>query len=537
MKKTIMTLLSMTLAITVLMSQTLTNEAKLETTPSFFALYEKNRHAQIPNYVTLDFILTATYLFKQQSITQMEEEEMFGLFKDLAGGMKETLLEAYAPEKEEALAYVLVLNALLGTPSSDVPKKAWDLALEELTLITKHQDIATSPIAKVKMDYTQYKIRAKYTKNAKLSSYFLALKYMSYMPFMVNAHQATGVSKETAMAQMQNALYLAQALEKHATLYTQIEKKLKALSGKGDDLSLVVLGDEINSTTKAQDYVNSLKQYPKINERIIDTTQIETEDIPRATLALKLLPSRFSVDGYIFSALTYPNVGKVKGEADRLSSFIDGKHVRGYPTIMDIAAVFVDKLPHESQYENYKEQVASLKKDINLTHESIYDFDFAIYKQLLEDNRTNSFKGYYTQSKYIMNLYQKQSYTGGLKGMFFDSRTEAHLEDNISKVLDLVIAELRLFPHSQAFGEIVKKLRALDKKEIPYTKKEIIFLNNVDNLFKNILLSTDAPIKVDIHTNPVEGKVMYEALDAPRVVYHGQARGAVYVHREYIDKR
>ncbi|MEA1953790.1 MAG: DUF3160 domain-containing protein [Campylobacterota bacterium] len=508
-----------------------------ETTPSFFALYEQNRQEQVPNYVTLDFILTSTYLFKQQSITKMEEEEMIGLFQELALGLKENLLKDYSPEKKEALAYVLVLNELLDINSTDAPKDALTLAEKELKLIKKHEGIVSSPIAKVKMDYTQFKVRAKYTKNAKLSSYFLALKYMSYMPFMVNAHSAIGVTETVATEQMQNTLYLVKTLKPLSKLYKQIEEKLRVLSGEGDDLAIAVLKDEHNTSTAVQAYVNSLERYPKINERIIDTTQIKAEDIPKATLALKLLPSRFSPDGYIFSKLTYPYVGQVKRKKDKLTSFIDGKNVRGYPTVMDISAVLVNKLPAESKYENYSQQVESLKKDMNLILDNIYAYDFAIYKQLLEDNKTNSFKGYYTQSKYIMNLYQKQSYTGGLKGMFLDNRTEAFLENNISKVLDLVIQELKLFPKSETFSMLIEKVKELDTKTQPYDKEEIQFLNNLDMKFKHLLDSADTPIKVDIHTNPVEEKVMYESLGEPFVKIKGKGRGAVYNHREFISER
>ena len=533
-------LFSVVLTATLLMSQD-TKVSQSQTSPSFFALYEQNRQEEVPNYVTLDFILTATYLYKQQSITQMEEKDIYGLFKELAVGLKKNLLKDYSPKKKEALAYVQVLHALLDTNSTDVlmgvPKDVLALADKELELIKKHKSITLSPIAKVQMDYTQYKVRVKYTKSALLSSYFVALKYMSYMPFMVNAHEATGVSQELAKEQMQNALYLAQALKPLAKIYNNIEEKLKRMSGTGDDLSLTLLTDEHNTSLDTQAYINSLAQYPKINERIIDTTQIQAADIPKATLALKLLPSRFSPDGYIFSRLTYPFVGRVKGKSDRLTSYIDGKNVRGYPTVMDISAVLTGNMPKESQYENYTEQVASLKQDMNQTLDNIYAYDFAIYKQLLEDNKTNSFKGYYTQSKYIMNLYQKQSYTGGLKGMFLDTRTEAYMEHNISKVLELVLEELKLFPTSKDFYALIAQLKALDSKTAPYSKKEVKFLNTIDMQFKKLLESTDTPIEVDIHTNPVEGKVMYEVLSEPQVTEVHGAKGAVYRHREEIKGR
>ena len=159
MKKTILVLLSTLLILTTLFSQTTP-----KTIPSFFDLYDQNRKEQIPNYISLDFILTANYLFKQQSITHLEESILYPKFKKLAFGLKANLLKGYTPHKKEALAYVLVLNELLGNRSVNVPKEALGLAQKELKLIQKHQGIMNSPIAKVRIDYTQYRVRGKYIK-------------------------------------------------------------------------------------------------------------------------------------------------------------------------------------------------------------------------------------------------------------------------------------------------------------------------------------------------------------------------------------
>jgi len=304
-------LLALTVFVTLLLSQP---SQATQTTSSFFDLYDQNRKEQIPNYITLDFILTANYLFKQQSITQMEQEEMYADFKKLAFGLQENLLKVYTPDKKEALAYILVLNQLLGNAINNSPKEALQLAQQELNLITHHQSIIHSPIAKVKLDYSQYQVRGKYVQNKTLQSYFLALKYMSYTPFMVNAHEATGVSPQIAKQQLNNAHSISQALKPLMELYVNIEKRIKILSGEGDDLSLALIVNQPNNIAHIKTYLNGLNHYPKIGERIVDTVRIAPQEIPHATLALKLLPSRFTPDSYIFSSLTYPNVGVLQGK-------------------------------------------------------------------------------------------------------------------------------------------------------------------------------------------------------------------------------
>jgi hypothetical protein len=403
-----------------------------------------------------------------------------------------------------------------------------------------------SPIAKVKLDYSQYKVRGKYVKNHELKSYFLALKYMGYMPFMVNAHPATGVSPKAANEQMINARFVAMALKPLMGEYLAIEQALQRLSGKGDDLSLMELLESEAlapnmarlkpSVPNIRKYLNGLKRFPKISERIIDTSKIQKQDIPKASLALKLLPSRFTPDSYIFSQLTYPNVGLLQGQKNRLTSVIDGKAVRGYPTIGDLAAVLVGLNSPESNYQGYKQQVAKLKH-IQPNMNSVYGYDFAIYHKLLKQKKINSFKGYYTQSRYVMNLYQKQSYTGGLKSIFIDERKKAYLEKNIGEVLDLLIAEDRLLPNSKQFINILQELKKLDKKRNVFTPSEVMYLNNLDSKFKSILEDKDAKIEVDIHTNPVEGRVMVEVLREPFVRDVDGGRGAFYNHGEEIRKR
>ncbi len=543
MKKTF---ISIILLVALLLGGQIPTPKKQETTSSFFDLYDQNRKEQIPNYITLDFILTANYLFKQQSVTALEKEVLYGKFKKLAYGLKANLLNGYTPQKKEALAFVLVLNELLGNRSVGVDPQALALAKKELKLIASHQGIVVSPIAKVKLDYSQYKVRGKYTQSSELKSYFLALKYMSYMPFMVNAYPATGVSQKIADEQMINADFIATALKPLMSEYQSIENILHKLSGKGDDLSLVnLLESEASAPNKARlkpsvpnirKYLNGLKRFPKISERIIDTSKIKKQDIPKASLALKLLPSRFTPDSYIFSQLTYPNVGVLQGKPNRLSSRIDGKMVRGYPTIMDLSAVLVGNSPIEQNYQGYRQQVAKLKSIVP-SLDSIYGYDFFIYHKLLKQNKINSFKGYYTQSRYIMNLYQKQSYTGGLKSIFIDERKKAYLEKNIGEVLDLLIAEDRLLPNSKGFIAILQELKRLDKKHNLFTPNEVSYLNNLDSKFKSVLQDKDSKIRVDIHTNPVESRVMYEVLREPFIKMVGKERGAFYNHIEIIKER
>ena len=74
--------------------------------------------------------------------------------------------------------------------------------------------------------------------------------------------------------------------------------------------------------------------------------------------------------------------------------------------------------------------------------------------------------------------------------------------------------------------------KKLDKKHNRFTPNEVSYLNNLDSRFKSILQDKDGKIEVDTHTNPVEGRVMYEILDEPFVKVTNGFRGAFYHHKE-----
>jgi len=131
-----------------------------------------------------------------------------------------------------------------------------------------------------------------------------------------------------------------------------------------------------------------------------------------------------------------------------------------------------------------------------------------------------------------MNFYQRQSI--GLKNTIMDEREKAFLEPNIKSILDLLIKEDRLLPNSNYFISILERLKVLDKKQNRFNHDDIVFLNNLDSKFKSILENKDMPIKVNIHTNLVEKKVMYEVLGEPFNRDIKGFRGAFYNCAEII---
>jgi len=92
-------------------------------------------------------------------------------------------------------------------------------------------------------------------------------------------------------------------------------------------------------------------------------------------------------------------------------------------------------------------------------------------------------------------------------------------------------------PNHKGFIAILKRLQLLDKKANRFSVDDVVYLNNLDGKFKSILQDKDSKIRVDIHTNPVEGRVMYERLDEPFVRDMNGFRGAFYNQKEYKDVR
>jgi len=165
---------------------------------------------------------------------------------------------------------------------------------------------------------------------------------------------------------------------------------------------------------------------------------------------------------------------------------------------------------------------------------SSYDYDFKIMQTLLKNGHTNAFKGYYTQSQYRNILYRTQYKT---KNMHQEKRHKANMEVKLEETLNVMIEGALVFSNTIKNNKVdknmvrtLKELRKIAQKKsmnMPFTARDIKFLNKLDLVFLELTGVKDMPLSVNV-TNRLT-----QRLFAPKPVGFGDGSwGGRFVHGE-----
>jgi len=377
---------------------------------SFFELYQKNREQNIPNYITTDFILTAFSIFKKDLITEIEEQKIYPVFKEFSYQLLLEYQKTYKNAKiPEGLAYLYILNKLLGTNVNDIilnplEKKIITLELKNIEGFS----ISKSAITGAVINYAQFKSTGIYTKNENLKNYYRGVKFATSLPFIVYPSDINYVDKESSDKMLLFSFQLFKLIENNKELVFEENP------------------EEIRKNLL--NYIKENDKFPHIISFMTNGQLIRNEKQKLSLVSIRLIPPAFSIDSYIFQSLVYPFVGKYKGKGGSLP-FTAVKTqvgiVRGIPTIMDIPSVFYpDKTKEyereDANYQGFQQKVSFLNQQIkrkikNLN--SIYGYDFYLYSKIIKNKDISVFKGYYTYSRYNADIYLKQSITPVAKGI------------------------------------------------------------------------------------------------------------------------
>jgi len=165
---------------------------------------------------------------------------------------------------------------------------------------------------------------------------------------------------------------------------------------------------------------------------------------------------------------------------------------------------------------------------------SSYDYDLKIMQTLLKNGHTNAFKGYYTQSQYRNMLYETQHKNNfKTKAIHQEHRKKANMEVKLEETLSVMIEGALVFANTIKNNEVdknmiitLKELRKVAQKKtmnIPFTARDINFLNSLDLVFLELSRVKDRPIRVGNNE-----------LLAPKAVGFGDGSwGGRFVHREF----
>jgi len=453
----------------------------------FFPLYEANRYAYVPNFITTDSILHNYHLMFDHLLRQLEEQKLEPELKQLNARMlSESLTQFNAlkgTEWENAakrnVGFFAVGSKLLD-PSINIPDIVKNEVEQELSLIAAHKGIEGSPVMNIgaeetakidtpqgpqslnalKEDYSQYIPRGHYDKTEQLKTYFKSMMWYGRLTFRLkNADE------------IKSGILITLALNKgdNQTGWNKIYEPVNFFVGKSDDITYYqfkdlvnqVYGENIVLETMASDK-NKLTAFteatdalapPQINSMPIFNSAIQP-DRAKEIKGFRFMGQRFTIDAAIFQRLITREIGP-KGESCAKAPFASGRML---PKGLDIPAAMgskealsILKNSGETQHACYSENMTKMQSYISslptgtwtqnlywgwlyqlrpLTEEKKSGYPTFMQNSAWVRKELNTYLGSWSELKHDTILYAKQAYAELGGGMPEKKDDRGYVEPN-----------------------------------------------------------------------------------------------------------
>ncbi|MCM1191919.1 MAG: DUF3160 domain-containing protein [Acetatifactor muris] len=343
----------------------------------FFEVYEYNRYAQVPSFVTVDSLMHTYHLYFSYLLRNVEKNYLADSLTRLSGRMLETSADQYEQLKdsewEEAarrnVAFFTV-GACLLDDSTTVRDYVADSVEYELDCIKSADSTLTSSITDEFEDYTQYIPRGYYEGDEQLEKYFRAMMWYGRIHFTQ--------AKESLN---RSALLITMALASDAEAY-QIWEAVYAVTsffaGASDDFGVSEYAPAI-----CEAYGNdvSLADLPG-NSHDFETFQALTLKLPPPAVnsvpiedgedntipGFRFMGQRFTIDATIMQNLIYSRVGENSDGGKRM-----------LPDVLDVAAALgsdtalaILEENGATDYKGYSENMAKLREGLSRENETLW---------------------------------------------------------------------------------------------------------------------------------------------------------------------
>jgi hypothetical protein len=544
-----------------------------ETPHGMFELYQSNRAAGQPNFITEDFVLLGYVMSMDQELSIAEEKQLLPATKGVVEGLQKALPAKRGDSEEAAFRYLSVVHALLTGENPTSP----DAVAAEVKRVRAANGMERSDLMRQTLDYTQFKPRGRYTRSEELARYFTAMRYAGTVLFPVLESQATGVKAEDADRLTSEALVIARLIRQNPTIsvkYARIGRDLDLLVGPSEDLGIADLAAIPTKLPIAEarkrllERARKTHRQPAILSGPVDIGRLEkgvtASDVQTGW---RLFPLRYTADAAALQGLIYDRVKRYKGSGKPKSlGTIAGQPVKAFPQAREVLALLGSKqalkeldATDERNYEGYAEAFQKSADVLKRGRDAAADQLRMLQVSLLrappganpEDERRRVQTGLavWTWMRYNNALYAKQSYTPVAKGIpMFKERNGAWIEPSpvlYGKLADLV---MRFRPALQAdrvteLAGVFRRCAAIARVEAAgaaLTPEQTKFLNDLDLSLMKFTGKADRPIITDVHTEPNSGLVLEEAIAFPTRVEHqlksGVAHGARFRHVEFKQK-
>jgi len=421
----------------------------------FYSIYERLEQKQVPIMITSDFLIYYYQNSLKKIFKDIEEDvfytnlwlvtkELYTLAKNryearLAsiGQINDSILEG----QRMAMVFFAVALELLKAESSQIVSKgsleevgkfsqidadrfSFNPApyiradvLAEVTLIKTAKDIKKSPNLLYIRDYSEFKVPNEYKNDAKLNNFYLASKWLNSV-FPLEYKSATCLDclldKEDWRLSMIAASLISTDFSSRPDLknrWARVYKLMGYFSGLREEINYVDYRDALTYLF-GENYVveeifddynkEAFNNLEKLRNKlltyeypIIRGALDKNDPANKAKIGFKMLAEPYWPNDYIFSRLTWPQVGKYTGEDKRPNNLTAcdvgrGVIVRCNGISLDIANLVRPLTSHEifdenSQYENYIEESIKLTAELNsdaLWHTSNYWSTISIMRAL-----------------------------------------------------------------------------------------------------------------------------------------------------------
>lgn len=354
----------------------------------FWHVYEDNRYAYVPNFVTTDSMMHTYHLYFAHLLKNCERtylsDELSTLGADMLAVSEEQLETLRGSEWEDAarrnVAFFAVGCALID-PNHEVPAEVSDDVSAELEAIYAASEVAYSTIfPDVQEDYSQYKPRGYYAGDEGLERYFRTMMWYGRMNF---------TQKDEALDR--SALLMTLALNgDRLSSWESIYTVTSFFAGASDDCGYYeyrpLFDDAYGEGATVADLVGNDKAWsryhamtaqmpaPKINSV---ASNDDRKDHLAENKGYRFMGQRFSFDASIFQQLIYNKVGETASHERRmLPDALDIPAAMG----SDVALAILED-QGDTVYPGYEENMATLRDDLAAVDDDTWNAN--LYNQWL----------------------------------------------------------------------------------------------------------------------------------------------------------
>ena len=406
----------------------------------FYEVYERNRYAYVPNFVTVDSMMHTYHLYFSHLMKNTERTYLSSALLQMSNSMVQAsaaqLADLKGTEWEEAAARnaaFFAVGAKLLDPSAQVPAEVSSVVDQELANITSASGVVASPLLGDDSleDYTQYIPRGYYAGDPALEAYFKAMMWYG----RINFTQASDSLDRSALL-MTLALHDA-ALEDWESIYTITS----FFAGASDDcgyyeyypIAEAVYGEGAAAADVAKAGEEAWTRYHAMTQQMpapqINSIPVydegEDADHEEEEKGFRIMGQRFTIDAMIMQNLIYNKVGANSSGANRmLPNALDVPAALG----SDEALSILDS-KGDTGYSGYTDNMNKLRTGIeesadtlwpaSLYSQWLFTLDplldakgegYPSFMQSTEWTRKNlqSYLGSYTELKHDTILYSKQ---------------------------------------------------------------------------------------------------------------------------------